>query len=273
MPFAKDKNAVSDAKMKEMEKAIRDFKFGIEFPKTKKRGAKFTTDSKGNTTKNYRFGGKVVQKMESGGEKLSQKELEEAIRQIGEQGNVFGKGESLSPSQTKKIADKFEADFTKMFGKRYGGAIRKMRGGGLMEAIKKVQAKEMKLGGDVAKPKAKPKNFKKTVEKQKRDKAIADGDMVIGDFNEMTPSMMQDFYKNASKVKKMELGGEAVPSKFKGFSKLPEGVQQKIDPKLASTYEKGGKVEKYGGGGKVKGGKMGCRGMRAALRGGGYTIS
>ena len=220
-----------------------------------------------------RFGGKVVQKMESGGEKLSQKELEEAIRQIGEQGNVFGKGESLSPSQTKKIADKFEADFTKMFGKRYGGAIRKMRGGGLMEAIKKVQAKEMRLGGDVAKPKAKPKNFKKTVEKQKRDKAIADGDMVIGDFNEMTPSMMQDFYKNASKVKEMELGGEAVPSKFKGFSKLPEGVQEKIDPKLASTYEKGGKVEKYGGGGKVKGGKMGCRGMGAALRGGGYTIS
>ena len=128
-------------------------------------------------------------------------------------------------------------------------------------------------GGDVAKPKSKPKNFKKTVQKQKRDKAIASGDMTIGDFNEMTPSMMQDFYKNASKVKKMNLGGEAVPSKFKGFSKLPEGVQQKIDPKLASKYEMGGKVEKYGGGGKVKGGKMSCRGMGAAVKGGGYTIS
>jgi len=270
MPFAKNKNALSDAKMKEMEEAVRNFDFS-KFKKSK--GAKFTTDSKGNTTKNYRFGGKVVQKMESGGEKLSQKELEEAIRQIGEQGNVFGKGESLSPSQTKKIADKFEADFTKMFGKKYGGAIRKMRGGGLMEAIKKVQAKEMKAGGDVEKPKAKPKNFKKIVQKQKRDRAIADGDMTIGDFNEMTPSMMQDFYKNASKVKEMELGGEAVPSKFKGFSKLPEGVQQKIDPKLASKYEMGGKVEKYGGGGKVKGGKMSCRGMGAAVKGGGYTIS
>ena len=220
-----------------------------------------------------RFGGKVVQKMQSGGEKLSQAELEEAIRQIGEQGNVFGKGESLSPSQTKKIADKFEADFTKMFGKRYGGAIRKMRGGGLMEAIKKVQAKEMKAGGDVEKPKAKPKNFKKIVQKQKRDRAIADGDMTIGDFNEMTPSMMQDFYKDASKVKKMVLGGEAVPSKFKGFSKLPEGVQQNIDPKLASKYEYGGKVKKMKYGGSAKGGKMGCRGMGAALRGGGYTIS
>jgi len=128
-------------------------------------------------------------------------------------------------------------------------------------------------GGDVAKPKAKPKNFKKTVEKQKRDKAIADGDMVIGDFNEMTPSMMQDFYKNASKVKEMELGGEAVPSKFKGFSKLPEGVQQKIDPKLASKYEYGGKVKKMKYGGSAKGGKMSCRGMGKAIKGGGYTIS
>jgi len=203
-----------------------------------------------------RFGGKVVQKMQSGGEKLSQAELEEAIRQIGEQGNVFGKGESLSPSQTKKIADKFEADFTKMFGKKYGGVIKKM-----------------KAGGDVVKPKAKPKNFKKIVQKQKRDRAIADGDMTIGDFNEMTPSMMQDFYKDASKVKKMVLGGEAVPSKFKGFSKLPEGVQQKIDPKLASKYEYGGKVKKMKYGGSAKGGKMGCRCMGAALRGGGYTIS
>ena len=165
----------------------------------------------------------------------------------------------------------------------------------------------------MAQPKSKPKNFKKTVQKQKRDRAIASGDMTIGDFNEMTPSMMQDFYKNASKVKKMKLGGEAVPSKFKGFSKLPEGVQQKIDPKLASKYEyggeatpimkgkriseskkkqllrrekeemkkdipvkkmkMGGKVEEYGAGGNVKGGKMSCRGMGAAVKGGGYTIS
>ena len=133
-------------------------------------------------------------------------------------------------------------------------------------------ADDMKYGG-VAKPKKKPKNFTKTVQKQKRDRAIASGDMTIGDFNEMTPSMMEDFYKDASKVKKMKFGGKAVPSKFKGFSKLPEGVQQKIDPKLASKYEMGGKVEKYGGGGSVKGGKMSCRGMGAAIKGGGYTIS
>ena len=217
------------------------------------------------------LGGKVVQKMQSGGEKLSQKELEEAIRQIGEQGNVFGKGESLSPSQTKKIADKFESDFTKMFGKRYGGAIRKMRGGGLMEAIKKVQAKEMRTGGDVAKPKAKPKNFKKTVEKQKRDRAIAKGQLNIGDFNEMTPSMMEDFYKDASKVKKMKLGGEAKPL-VGGQKKLDKNKDGRISGDDFAMMEMGGKVEEYGGGGKVKGGKMSCRGMGKAIKGGGFSI-
>ena len=58
----------------------------------------------------------------------------------------------------------------------------------------------------------------------------------------------------------MEAGGK-VPGKFKGFAKLPEAVQQKISPDLASKYEKGGKVKKMRGGGQV------CRGGGAALRG------
>ena len=37
-------------------------------------------------------------------------------------------------------------------------------------------------------------------------------------------------------------GGE-VPSKFKGFSKLPEPVQQKMNPSLAKKYERGGEVK------------------------------
>ena len=56
----------------------------------------------------------------------------------------------------------------------------------------------------------------------------------------------------------MEDGGEAVPAKFKGFSKLPEKVQQKMDPDLAQKYEKGGAVGS-------------CRGMGAALRGGKFS--
>lgn len=39
----------------------------------------------------------------------------------------------------------------------------------------------------------------------------------------------------------METGGE-VPKKYKGFSKLPEAVQQKISPDLAKKYDMGGRV-------------------------------
>ena len=46
--------------------------------------------------------------------------------------------------------------------------------------------------------------------------------------------------------------GGAVPSEYKGFSKLPEAVQTKIDPVAAKKYKKGGAV---------------CRGGRSAERG------
>jgi|DEB0MinimDraft_4_1074332.scaffolds.fasta_scaffold01812_3 hypothetical protein len=55
------------------------------------------------------------------------------------------------------------------------------------------------------------------------------------------------------KVTKMEGGGK-VPSKYKGFSKLPENVQRQMDSGLAEKYEYGGKVG-------------GCRGGGAAIRG------
>jgi len=35
-------------------------------------------------------------------------------------------------------------------------------------------------------------------------------------------------------------GGEAVPNQYKGFSKLPENVQQKMNPALAKKYQQGG---------------------------------
>tara|TARA_A100001388_G_scaffold260909_1_gene229350 strand:+ start:32338 stop:35295 length:2958 start_codon:yes stop_codon:yes gene_type:complete len=37
-------------------------------------------------------------------------------------------------------------------------------------------------------------------------------------------------------------GGAAVPNQFKGFSKLPEEVQMKMNPELAKKYEEGGSV-------------------------------
>jgi hypothetical protein len=65
-------------------------------------------------------------------------------------------------------------------------------------------------------------------------------------------------------ARKMEDGG-VVPAKLKGFSKLPEDVQQKMNPKLASKFEKGGPV-KMGSGGGV------CRGMGAARAGGKFKL-
>ena len=67
------------------------------------------------------------------------------------------------------------------------------------------------------------------------------------------------------KAKGMEGGGKAVPPKFKGFSKLPESVQQKMNPDLA---------EKFGMGGDVKGkkGKNICRGRGIARKGTGFTL-
>ena len=37
-------------------------------------------------------------------------------------------------------------------------------------------------------------------------------------------------------------GGAAVPNQYKGFSKLPEEVQMKMNPELAKKYEQGGEV-------------------------------
>ena len=67
------------------------------------------------------------------------------------------------------------------------------------------------------------------------------------------------------KAKEMEAGGEAVPSKFKGFSKLPEEVQKKMDPALAERFEDGGAV-KMGSGGGV------CKGMGMARAGGKFKV-
>ena len=48
-----------------------------------------------------------------------------------------------------------------------------------------------------------------------------------------------------------EMGGD-IPNKYKGFSKLPESVQQKISPTLAKQYMNGGMAKNYGYGGMAK---------------------
>lgn len=67
----------------------------------------------------------------------------------------------------------------------------------------------------------------------------------------VTPSGKVVEINKKSTVKKYKDGGE-VPAKFKGFSKLPEEVQMKMNPQAAKKYKKGGAVMK-GRGGSYKG--------------------
>ena len=68
------------------------------------------------------------------------------------------------------------------------------------------------------------------------------------------------------KAQEMSSGGEPVPAKFKGFSKLPEKVQEKMNPDLATKFEFGGDV-------KGKKGRMMCRGMGIARKNKGFKIT
>ena len=126
-----------------------------------------------------------------------------------------------------------------------------MTQGNLRDAIAKVKAKEMKDGGGVTKGKSiKAKISKKGVPAQSC-KPLAKGQKII---------MIDDIPITSKKE-----GGEAVPAKFKGFSKLPEEVQKKMDPALAERFEDGGPV-KMGSGGGV------CKGMGIARAGGKFKV-
>jgi len=146
-------------------------------------------------------------------------------------------------------------DFEKVYGYKIGSKF-----------DEKINA--MKDGGDVSMPKRRPKNFKKTVEKQKKERAVAKGKVTVGGLNEMTDYDKEQFLKS----KKMKLGGEAKPLVGNQF-KLDKNKNGRIDGGDFAKMEMGGKVKEYGGGGKVKGGKMTCRGMGKAIKGGGFSIS
>ena len=128
--------------------------------------------------------------------------------------------------------------------------------GGLMEAIEKVKKEnpvKMEKGGGSAEEKLKQlldelKSIPQDKYTPKRDQDRIDS--IMGQI---------------SKISGMRKGGEAIPAKFKGFSKLPEAVQEKMDPGLAKKFERGGPV-KMGSGGGV------CRGMGAARAGGKFKL-
>ena len=125
-----------------------------------------------------------------------------------------------------------------------------MTQGNLRDAIAKVKAKEMEKGGEAGKGGDLIRVMKELEIMERPDKEKA------------------KFAGRRKMLKKLigkKEGGEAVPAKFKGFSKLPEEVQKKMDPALAERFEDGGPV-KMGSGGGV------CKGMGIARAGGKFKV-
>ena len=94
---------------------------------------------------------------------------------------------------------------------------------------------------------------------KKLDPKLTDKEMRILELREKNLlEMMEEGMEEFSE------GGAVVPKKYKGFSKLPENVQEQMNPSLAQKYEDGGVVRKKKG----KSNKTGvCRGAGAAIRG------
>jgi len=94
---------------------------------------------------------------------------------------------------------------------------------------------------------------------KKLDPKLTDKEMRILELREKNLlEMMEEGMEEFSE------GGAVVPKKYKGFSKLPENVQEQMNPSLAQKYEDGGAVRKKKG----KSNKTGvCRGAGAAIRG------
>jgi len=99
--------------------------------------------------------------------------------------------------------------------------------------------KKMEKGGEA-------KGNKRSIIKPRGGKLVHTGKFRLPDGTiKVVPEM------GMKNVKNMEKGG-AVPAKFKGFSKLPEEVQMKMNPQAAKKYKRGGCVMS-GRGGSFKG--------------------
>lgn len=225
MPGKINTNQIEEISENEIAEAMKTLK-KLQF----KKGPRFTVDSKGNTKRNYKDGGLAMAI-----EKVKAKEM-----QGGGEAKSGGKAVSINtPTGRRKMAE-----------------IRKIMPGASVDEVKEFGLKagilKMKEGGNVPKPKMRPK----------KDPFRADKTVILNE--EFSKRVAKTNEEAMKKAKKMEDGGK-VPAKFKGFSKLPESVQQKMNPDLA---------EKFGMGGDVKAKKSGniCRGRGIARQGTGFTI-
>ena len=188
----------------------------------------------------------IMPKMAKEGGLMTQGNLRDAIAKVKAK-EMQGGGEAKSGGKAVSI--------NTPTGRRKMAEIRKIMPGASVDEVKEFGLKsgilKMKDGGGVTKGKSiKAKISKKGVPAQS-GKPLAKGQKII---------MIDDIPITSKKE-----GGEAVPAKFKGFSKLPEEVQKKMDPALAERFEDGGPV-KMGSGGGV------CKGMGIARAGGKFKV-
>jgi len=171
--------------------------------------------------------------------------LNEAIAKVKAK-KMQGGGEAKSGSKAVSI--------NTPTGRRKMAEIRKIMPGASVDEVKEFGLKagilKMKEGGNVPKPKMRPMEL---------DPALI---KLIREAEKSTPGIMK---ATGVKPKEMKEGGKAVPPKFKGFSKLPESVQQKMNPDLAEKFGMGGDV-------KAKKSRNICRGRGIARPGTGFTI-
>ena len=98
--------------------------------------------------------------------------------------------------------------------------------------------------------------LRKTIKKDKKNVSLLKD--VQESLEGMTPEGRKkmassiDYVKEERKTPLKRKTGGAVPSEFKGFSKLPEAVQEKMNPSAAKKYKNGGAVL-AGRGGSFKG--------------------
>jgi hypothetical protein len=108
--------------------------------------------------------------------------------------NQFAKDLGINYNQAKNLINE--------------GRSRKDGGSQILEkTMKPIKAKDGKYN-KVTKPKKKPKNFKKTVNKIKMEKAIEKGQATVGDFNEMSEYDMKQFLKGNKKGTFKDLSGD-----------------------------------------------------------------
>ena len=164
------------------------------------------------------------------------------------------------------VGNQFKLDKNKN-GRIDGGDFAKMKDGGVAK-----RTKEEKIYGELPKG-SKGRGMQNTFNNVKRLEAMARGDALeLGSLVDI-PERRRKFSQSIKQVQRDPSGTKNV---YRGQGDVITSSQEEERAEKAKTKPKkmkmGGKVEEYGGGGKVKGGKMTCRGMGAAIKGGGFSI-